>query len=93
MKANAPVRSVLARWILLGWLLLIAAVVGQEEYPESALRAMPDEELELMCVSRGFELVKDEIDPTTGLPHELTHDDYVEAAQRCLAIEQEMYVV
>jgi hypothetical protein len=54
---------------------------------------MPDEELELMCVSRGFELVKGEIDPTTGLAYELTHDDYVEAAQRCLAIEQEMYVV
>jgi hypothetical protein len=41
-------------------------------------------------VLRGFQLVKDEKDPETGQQYELTHEDYVEAAQRCLAIEKEM---
>ena len=43
-------------------------------------------------VVRGFQLVKDETDPETGQQYQLTHDDFVEAAQRCLAIEEEMYV-
>ena len=51
-----------------------------------------EEELEKICRIRGFEIMRDEIDPSTGLPHELSHDDYVEAARRCLAIEEEMYV-
>jgi len=41
-------------------------------------------------VVRGFQLVNDETDPETGQQYELTHDDFVEAAQRCLAIEEEM---
>ena len=36
--------------------------------------------------------MKDETDAETGEQYQLTHDDFVEAAQRCLAIEEEMYV-
>ena len=36
--------------------------------------------------------MNDDIDPDTGLVYTLTKQDYVEAAQRCLAIEKEMYV-
>jgi hypothetical protein len=48
------------------------------------LDALTDRELELICVERGFELIKD------GSEGELTHADYVEAARRCLAIEEDM---
>ena len=65
-------------------------VVGQDLFTESELQAMADEELELICTERGFALVVDEIDPDTGKPYVFTHDDYVSAAQQCLAIEQEM---
>jgi hypothetical protein len=44
----------------------------------------------MIGVMRGFQLVKDEKDPETGQQYQLTHGDYVEAAQRCLAIEKEM---
>ena len=47
------------------------------------LEAMTEAELEDICVARGFKLVNDNAE-------ELTKQDYVEAAQRCLAIEQEM---
>ena len=36
--------------------------------------------------------MKDETDPETGQQYQFTHDDFVEAAKRCLAIEEEMYV-
>jgi hypothetical protein len=62
----------------------------QQQYSLHQLQAMKDEELESICLQRGFELVKDEIDETTGELIQLTHDDYVEAAQRCIAIEEEM---
>ena len=61
-----------------------------ETFSEEQLKAMKDEELERICLDRGFEILRDEIDPSTGLPHELTHDDFVEAATRCLEIEREM---
>eukprot|EP00535_Pseudo-nitzschia_heimii_P002131 CAMPEP_0197183294 /NCGR_PEP_ID=MMETSP1423-20130617/7738_1 /TAXON_ID=476441 /ORGANISM="Pseudo-nitzschia heimii, Strain UNC1101" /LENGTH=282 /DNA_ID=CAMNT_0042633859 /DNA_START=341 /DNA_END=1189 /DNA_ORIENTATION=- len=44
---------------------------------------MTEVELENICVQRGFQLVNDDSD-------DLTKQDYIEAAQRCLAIEQEM---
>lgn len=71
-------------------LTLFGHVAGQEEYTEDTLKTMSEEELEKICRIRGFEIMRDEIDPSTGLPHELSHDDYVEAARRCLAIEEEM---
>ena len=53
------------------------------------LESMSIEELEDLCISRGFELVK-EIDPDTGAPKEFSKDEYIEAARQCLEIEAEM---
>ena len=64
-------------------ILLFAIVSGQEEYSQADLESMTEIELEDICVKRGFQLVNDE-------PDDLTKQDYIEAAQRCLAIEQEM---
>ena len=64
-------------------ILLVALVSGQDEYSQADLEAMTEAELEDICIKRGFQLVNEDSD-------ELTKQDYVEAAQRCLAIEQEM---
>ena len=64
-------------------ILLFAIISGQEEYSQADLESMTEIELEDICVKRGFQLVNDE-------PDDLTKQDYIEAAQRCLAIEQEM---
>lgn len=53
------------------------------------LESMTIEELEDICISRGFELVK-EIDPDTGAPKEFSKEEYIEAAKQCLDIEAEM---
>lgn len=63
-------------------LVLVVLVSGFEEYSEEDLEAMTKSELESICETRGFKLVNNAED--------LTKQDYVEAAQRCLAIEQEM---
>jgi hypothetical protein len=68
-------------------------VLGQETFPDEELDAMSDEELELICLVRGFELLKDQIDEATGEVYVLTHGDYVESAKQCLSIEKEMYVL
>ena len=72
-------------------LVTVPTVVGQEQEQASAkepdlemLESMSDDELELICVERGFELIRDD---SQG---ELTHADFVDAAQRCLAIEEDM---
>jgi DNA invertase Pin-like site-specific DNA recombinase len=65
-------------------------VTSQESTSRQDLEAMTKEELERICFERGFEMVQDEIDESTGEPYQLTHQDYIEAAQRCLSIEQEM---
>lgn len=85
-------RSILLlKRIFFVWALLVIPLMSQNpSYSESELEAMLDEELEGICLERGFELVKEDIDPTTGLLYEFTHADYVDAAKRCLAIEQEM---
>lgn len=60
---------------------------GQQAQPQildSELESMSDQELELICIERGFELIRDESDEG------LTHDDYIDAAKRCLAIEADM---
>lgn len=81
----------LLKRIFFVWALLVIPLRSQNaSYSESELEAMLDEELEGICLERGFELVKEDIDPTTGLLYEFTHADYVDAAKRCLAIEQEM---
>jgi CHASE3 domain sensor protein len=53
------------------------------------LDAMSDEELEDICKSRGFELVR-ELNTTTGEPILYTHQDYVDAASECLQIEADL---
>lgn len=65
-------------------------VVCQDEYSDEVLKNMTSEELERICTVRGFEISLSEIDPTTGLPYEMTHEDFVEAAKQCLEIEREM---
>ncbi len=64
--------------------------MGQEEYSKDDLTAMTDDDLEQICVSRGFEILRDAVDPSTGLAYALSHDDFVDAAQSCLEIEREM---
>jgi len=59
---------------------------ADEEYD---LADMTDEELEEICVSRGFELVR-ELDKTTGDEVVYTHQDYVDAASECLQIEEDL---
>jgi hypothetical protein len=77
--------------ILLSSMSTIVFVMGQqEEYSEESLQAMSKEQLEDICIQRGFELLKDELDPSTGEVYLLSHQDYVDAAMKCLAIEQEM---
>ena len=61
-----------------------------QSYTDAELEAMTDEQLEQICVERGFALVLDEVDNTTGEIYKFTHEDFVTAAQQCLAIEQEM---
>lgn len=73
------------------FLVLATFTNAQDVYTDDDLQGMSMEALEEICVVRGFEILKDEIDTATGLPYELTHDDYVEAARKCLEIEAEMY--
>jgi len=53
------------------------------------LRDLSDEELEAICTSRGFEVVR-EIDDASGEPISYSHDDFVDAARECLDLEKEM---
>jgi hypothetical protein len=90
MKFIQRCRSKCFRLGSIVWLLVISLVVGQDLFTEPDLQAMSKEQLENICTERGFALVQDEIDPTTGQTYTFTHDDYVIAAQQCLAIEKEM---
>jgi hypothetical protein len=60
---------------------------GQDDDIE--LEDMTDEQLEEICTSRGFELVR-ELNATTGEPLMYTHQDYVDAASECLQIEADI---
>lgn len=53
------------------------------------LLEMSNEELEAICTSRGFELVRD-IDENTGEAISYSHEEYVDAAKECLNLEEEM---
>jgi len=64
--------------------ILVTLISANAEYSQDELEAMTEAELEDICVKRGFQLVKDEYGDN------LTKQDYIEAAERCLAIEQEM---
>ena len=63
---------------------------GLPAYSEEELQSMSNSELEQICLVRGFEVVQDDVDETTGTVISLSHDDFVEAAKKCLAIEREM---
>ena len=62
------------------------AAEGDEHYD---LENMSDAELEEICTSRGFELVR-EVDEATGQPIAYVHQDYVDAASECLQIEADL---
>jgi hypothetical protein len=59
----------------------LRAIALEATKDEIDLDSLSDLELEEICSLRGFELVKEDI---------LSHDDYVEAARQCLAIERDM---
>mmetsp|Transcript_19990 Transcript_19990/g.36150 ORF Transcript_19990/g.36150 Transcript_19990/m.36150 type:complete len:287 (-) Transcript_19990:265-1125(-) len=68
----------------------VANKTGDDEDDEFYdLIDMSDEELEEMCISRGFELVR-EVDGNTGELVLYTHQDYVDAANECLQIEEDL---
>ena len=52
------------------------------------LEAMTNEELEEICTSRGFELVRETDE--NGKEIVYTHQDYVDAATECLQIEEDL---
>jgi len=68
-----------------------AATTPSPSNDEIDLDSMTNGELEEICTSRGFEVVKEK-DEGTGEMKTYSHDDYVNAARQCLEIESEMYV-
>ena len=60
----------------------------EEDLQQQSLQQMTNEELEAICTSRGFELVK-ELDES-GNVRPFTRDDYMDAAKQCLDVESEM---
>lgn len=56
------------------------------------LDAMTDEELKEICTSRGFELIRENLNYNNDDDDddEHTHQDYVDAARECLQVEAEM---
>ena len=63
----------------------VGASAGQDVDKYYNLEEMTDEELEEICTSRGFELVRDDDDTVI-----YTHQDYVDAANECLQIEADL---
>ncbi len=55
---------------------------------ELSLENMSNEELETICTSRGFEIVK-EVDES-GNERKFSREEYIDAATQCLEIEAEM---
>ena len=102
MRPHTSSRALAVLMFLLALVALSAAdesVPMQQQNPSPAdnsgqaedidLDVMSDEELEEICTSRGFELVR-EMDATTGEPLVYTHQDYVDAASECLQIEADL---
>jgi len=54
---------------------------------ERRLKGLTDDELEQICIERGFELITDELDEETGLPVVSMHQDYIDAAIQCIQME------
>ena len=92
--------------ILLSFTTYIALVDAQEagvmtppttkttlgaSYTDAQLEAMSSSELERICLERGFEVIDvDDGNNSSANGSELTHDDYLDAARRCLGIEKEL---
>lgn len=53
---------------------------------KSNLELLADEELQAICAERGFEV-------SASGGQEMSHEDYVEAAKRCLSLENEMNAI
>jgi hypothetical protein len=62
---------------------------GDGDGDELDLESMTNEELEEICTSRGFDVVKEK-DEESGETMVYSHEDYVTAAQQCLDIAAEM---
>lgn len=63
-----------------------------ENGKEIDLASLTDEELEEICTSRGFEVVKEK-DEETGEFKKYSHEDYIHAAKQCLDMEAEMEAI
>ncbi len=61
---------------------------GENDEDEVDLDSLTDAELEAICTDRGFELLREK--GADGAEVVYTHEDYVDAAMQCLAIEAEM---
>lgn len=85
-----PIRGMVFFLFLLLMTFTIPTSSRESLYTISDLEALTNEELEDICIQRGFGLIKDTVDPETGEVYNLQREDYIEAAQRCLMIEQEM---
>lgn len=59
---------------------------------EIDLASLTNEELEEICTSRGFEVVKEK-DEETGEFKKYSHEDYINAAKQCLDMEAEMEAI
>lgn len=93
MKLHGHNRSRASLWVLVAQMLwCFIFVVGETVYlhTKEELAAMTEDELEKICTSRGFAIVRDAIDPATGKAYDLSHEDFVNAAIECLTIEQEI---
>lgn len=59
---------------------------------EIDLASLTNEELEEICTSRGFQVVKEK-DEETGEFKKYSHEDYINAAKQCLDMEAEMEAI
>jgi len=68
---------------------IASSIISNSNYGDYMnLESLSDEELEAICTERGFELVKEK--NADGDEISYTHEDYMDAASQCLAIEAEM---
>ena len=78
---------ILSPWCATTNIMVSCQAVASVSHEE--LSVLTDAELEKICLSRGFEL-QFQVDATTGEKMQPSHDDYIEAAKQCLAIEKEL---
>lgn len=78
---------ILSPWCATNIIMVSCQEVASVSHEE--LSVLTDAELEKICLQRGFEL-QNQVDATTGEKIQPSHDDYIEAAKQCLAIEKEL---